>query len=145
VLSITAHRVSSASPPVNNSLTVWLLITRYDYINYEKKQIVDIKTTSSYINYNKLNEICFGYDYDLSAALYLDALEVDDIHNWEFIYVFLSKKDGKVGVYSSSLDFIENGRKKYKKAIQVYKQCLSTGHYPFQQFTVPAEYRFKGE
>lgn len=116
---------------------------RCDY--YHPDYILDVKTTSKNITHENLEKSCFDYDYDLSCALYLDAFNKEMGTNIDrFIFLFLGKSDGKLGIVEASKEFIENGRRKYKKAIELYKQCKETGVYPFRQLGVPDDQIFRG-
>ena len=70
----------------------------------------------------------------------------------DFIFYFFGKSDGKLGVFQASEEFIENGRKKYKKAFDILKKCRQTGIYrkdaaeslikrPYIVLNVPKEFK----
>lgn len=91
--------------------------------------IRDVKTTSSDVSTpEKALEVCLGLGYNLSAALYIDIMEkvTGEPHRFEF--TFLCKRNGnKTFFYKASKDFVESGRKEYKKAIKLIKGWEKTG------------------
>jgi len=92
--------------------------------------INDLKTTGENIDTIKSAErVCSIYDYDLSAALYVDVFTMvtGKPHDWYF--TFLSKKNGEVRVYKASDQMLEAGRKKYMEAIDLLVKAKETGIY----------------
>jgi len=114
---------------------------RCDY--YHDNYILDVKTTSAYLNKENITSVCFAFDYDLSAALYLDAFNKEMGTNIErFIFLFIGKNDDKIYIMEASKEFLENGRKKYKKAIDKLKLARYTESYGFEEIGVPDEHKF---
>ena len=91
--------------------------------------IVDVKTTSDPIDKFSIGKTIARYDYDLSAALYIDVLQEQLGTEQTFIFCFLSKITNEVELYQASDDMIENGRRKYKAAIKQLKEARRTGIY----------------
>jgi PDDEXK-like domain of unknown function (DUF3799) len=92
--------------------------------------INDLKTTSEYIDsLDKVREICYRMDYDLSAALYVDMASLYFSVPYEFYFTFLSKANGEVKIFRASDEFISSGRIKYKKALAILKEARYTGIY----------------
>ena len=91
--------------------------------------IVDIKTTSDPIDIFSIGKTIARYDYDLSAALYIDVLQQQFATEQTFIFCFLSKITNEVEIYQASDEMIENGRRKYKAAIRKLKEARKTGIY----------------
>ena len=91
--------------------------------------IVDIKTTSDPIDKFSVGKTIARYDYDLSAALYIDVLEQQLEVPQTFIFCFMSKTTNEVEVYQASDEMIENGRRKYKSALKKLKEARKTGIY----------------
>ena len=92
--------------------------------------IVDIKTTSSNLSYPELQEAIGNFYYDLSAALYVDVFkkELKLEKTPDFYFVFIGSRDTKdTVVYKASKSLLENGRRKYKKALKRYTQCKEKG------------------
>jgi hypothetical protein len=92
--------------------------------------INDIKTTGDNIDTATAAErVCSIYDYDLSAALYVDIFSMVSNLPHDFYFTFLSKKNGETRMYKASEQMLEAGRKKYKKAIELLKEARETGRY----------------
>lgn len=102
---------------------------RTDYRKSTRKgsSINDVKTTSKLINSKNIKKVCRELDYDLSAALYIDLVEKLTGKKHDFYFLFVGKKDFKCRIFRASPEFIERGRKKYKKAIEGIKKSLETG------------------
>ena len=102
---------------------------RSDYRKQGKNyaSINDVKTTSKAVNLKSVKKICEDLDYDLSAALYIDAIKKVTGVDHDFFFLFMGKKDFKSQVFRASTEFIERGREKYKKAIAGIKKSRETG------------------
>jgi hypothetical protein len=100
---------------------------RADYLKDNK--VIDIKTTQSLLDPEKIQNVIVRYDYDLSAALYVDALEKFTGKKHEFYFVFIKKDSFEVGCFKASQQMIDNGRRKYRKAIEIIKKGRKTGKY----------------
>ena len=98
--------------------------------------IVDVKTTSDPIDKFSIGKTIARYDYDLSAALYIDALQEQLGTEQTFIFCFMSKLTNEVEMYQASDEMIENGRRKYKAAIKKLKAARETGIY-FDENVIP--------
>lgn len=105
---------------------------RFDYRieGEESGAIYDLKTTSEYANNpESVERICALYGYDVSAALYVDAVEQETGKPHDFYFTFVSKKDGQSTMYKASEQMLEEGRKKYKKGIDRLIKARETGIY----------------
>ena len=100
---------------------------RADYI--KEGLIVDLKTTSDPVDKFNAAKTIIRFDYDLSAALYVDAFKKHTGKDHDFIFAFLNKQNGDVGILKASKDLIENGRKKYKTAIKNLAKAEKSGVY----------------
>lgn len=100
---------------------------RCDYMKGNK--IVDLKTTGYGVSYTELVNTCVKYDYDLSAALYVDSWSQFTGEHHDFYFVFVSKKSTEVSVVKASRQFIENGRRKYQAALKRLIKARETGVY----------------
>lgn len=90
--------------------------------------INDIKTTGENIDTAKSAErVCALYDYDLSAALYVDVFTMVTGKPHDFYFTFLSKKNGECRMYKASEQMLETGRKKYKEAIKKLTKAKESG------------------
>ena len=88
--------------------------------------ILDLKSTGGNTkSENAMRQKVSAYNYDLSAALYLDIFsEVTGRDYNEFIWTFASKDWGNSKSYVASSDNIQIGRVKYKKAILNLGNCI---------------------
>lgn len=99
---------------------------RADYRRNDCK-IPDIKTTSGSLTVEAVQSTITKYDYDLSAALYVDVFS--RVYNMPhaFYFVFVSKDNPDCAVFKASEDMIANGRRKYTRAIKIINSGLETG------------------
>lgn len=112
----------------------------------DKRTLVDLKSTTDasrrafeYFSANK-------YHYARQGAFYLDGIntiyqkDLDNITAYSdnlnsiydnFTFIAVEKKPPyKVGVFTLSDDFIEGGRKRYKKLLNLDQKCKAENHYP---------------
>ena len=117
---------------------------RTDYIKFGEDEIniIDVKTTSDPTDRLSVGKTIARYDYDLSAALYIDTIQT--VHkNKEvfFTFLFLNKQTNEVEAYRASDSMIENGRRKYKAALRMLKEAKKTGKYfeeGIEEVTLPS-------
>jgi hypothetical protein len=97
---------------------------RADKINLEKNYIIDVKTTSKPLTKDALMGSIASLNYDLSAALYIDCFKkINNVDSMEFYFLFVNTKDTlDAVVYKASDLLVQNGRRKYKKAIRKFKK-----------------------
>jgi hypothetical protein len=92
--------------------------------------IQDVKTTKDYVGTkHAIEKICASFDYDLSAALYVDVVEKIVGKPTDFYFLFLSKKDGQVKLVRASEQMLEEGRTKYKAGLAALKKARETNQY----------------
>lgn len=100
----------------------------YLYTDVYSGYIVDLKTTSERLDRAALMKVVAKYDYDLSAALYVDAYKQALGMDFNFYFVFMSKAEpAQTIAIKASKQLLENGRRKVNYAIKKYKKCLETG------------------
>ena len=117
---------------------------RADYI--KEGMIVDLKTTSDPVDRFSAAKTIIRFDYDLSAALYVDAFKEHTGKDHSFVFAFLNKQNGDVGILKASEGLLENGRKKYKTAIKRLAEAEKTGIYfkeGIQEVELPSWAEFK--
>lgn len=100
---------------------------RADYITPGK--VIDVKTTSGSLKPESISYTCHKYDYDLSAALYVDVFAKLTGMAHDFYFVFVSKDPVDIQVFKASKQMIDNGRRKYKKALRIIQKCRASGVY----------------
>lgn len=102
---------------------------RCDWLRKDRK-IVDVKTSSGSVGISGAIKAILNFDYDLSAALYVDAMnKITKKKDHEFYFVFIGKDPVDVAIYKASEQMLENGRRKYKKALNIIKRGMETGSY----------------
>tara|TARA_Y100000816_G_scaffold182776_1_gene132342 strand:+ start:399 stop:1190 length:792 start_codon:yes stop_codon:yes gene_type:complete len=117
---------------------------RADYI--KEGMIIDVKTSSDPVDKYSAAKTIIRFDYDLSAALYVDAFKKYTGQDHEFVFAFLNKQNGDVGILKASDDLLNNGRKKYKAAIKGLAEAEKTGVYykeGIQEVDLPSWAEFK--
>lgn len=100
---------------------------RADYLR--AGEIIDVKTTSDPIDKFSAGKTVARFDYDLSAALYVDACAKHFGTEFDFYFLFINKISNEIEVLKASKKLLENGRRKYKKAIQLLLRAKKTGKY----------------
>ena len=92
--------------------------------------INDIKTTGDNVdNIRGAAMVCSNFDYDLSAALYVDVVSMVTGKPHDFYFTFLSKQNGECRMYKASESMLERGRQKYREAIEKLKEARESGIY----------------
>ncbi len=104
--------------------------------------LIEVKTTKN-AHPNSFRKDCLNYYYDLQPALYTDVLK--EISGTEYKDVFIIAVENNYPyacqVYScSELGFIDIGRGRYQKAMEIYKECLKSGKYPGYEKLANNEY-----
>jgi hypothetical protein len=107
---------------------------RFDYRREfeDFASINDLKTTGEALEtatVKDVEEICATWDYDLSAALYVDMAEKYTGKKHDFYFCFISKKDFATRIFKASENMLRRGRGKYQEAIKMLKEAESTGTY----------------
>ena len=70
--------------------------------------IVDVKTTSDPVDRFSAAKTIIRFDYDLSAALYVDAFKQYTGKDHDFVFAFINKQFGDIGILKASEDLLEN-------------------------------------
>ena len=100
---------------------------RADYVRHG--QIIDVKTTGDATDKFTIGKTIARFDYDLSAALYVDAFSKYFDNEFDFFFLFINKMTNEIEVLKASKKLLENGRRKYKKSIQLLKEARESGKY----------------
>ncbi len=91
---------------------------------------VDIKTTRSVEDFSWRSD-CAKYGYHQQAAFYLDGLDALAPHKRRFIHVAVEKESPHcVRVFELDDSAIEEGRRKYRRALEMYAEGLKSGEWP---------------
>lgn len=92
--------------------------------------INDIKTTAADASSpEKAELICQSFGYDVSAALYVDAVEQQTGKPHDFYFTFMSKMDNQSYMYKASEQMLAEGRRKYKIGLERLKEARISGVY----------------
>lgn len=103
---------------------------RADWIDFDRGFILDMKSSGGNVkDVAEIKKKISNLDYDLSAALYLDAFneylgKKGEPLITEFKWCFDSKDNGASKVYTASDKMIEVGRRKYMDAIDNIKKGI---------------------
>jgi exodeoxyribonuclease VIII len=100
---------------------------RADWYDNEAGAISDVKTTSGGLSYEEVQRACLDWGYALSAALYVDCFAQETGKSVDFYFIFVGKSPMGCEVYKASEQFLEYGRKQYKKAIKQIKESRESG------------------
>ena len=100
--------------------------------------LIDVKTTKN-AHPDAFRRDCLTYHYDLQLAFYADMLQ--KVTGTEFKDIFIIAVENNYPyacqVYGcSEIGFIDIGRQRYQKAMEIYKECLKSGKYPgYEKYT----------
>lgn len=100
--------------------------TRFDWINAEQGFIADVKTTGYGSDLESFKDSFANFQYDLSAALYLQMAEQYYGKPFDFYFIVLSKKDKTCDVYKLSDKTRSQGETKVLQASQIYLEAKRT-------------------
>ena len=98
-----------------------------DIINHNEQLIVDLKTTSDLDSF-KWN--AKKYNYDSQAYIYRE------LFGYEFIFVAIEKRTGRIGLFDCSPDFYKTGKDKVEKAAESYDLFYNTEGFDPQQYFI---------
>jgi PDDEXK-like domain of unknown function (DUF3799) len=131
-----AHAKTEQSVFVKDQHTGLQLKCRIDIVPMAKKfpqaiPLIDIKTCQSAAKADFAKEI-HNRRYHAQAAYYLDcynALNID--HRTSFIFIAVEKEPPyAVAIYDLDDISIEQGRKEYRRDLNVYKMCIESNTWP---------------
>lgn len=92
--------------------------------------IVDYKTTEN-ATPSEFQRSCAKYGYDIQAGFYCLGMELLTGVAHKFVFIAQEKKPPyEVAVYEASPDFIDTGRTKAIRLLQLLAECRATGIYP---------------
>ena len=88
--------------------------------------IVDIKTTRD-ASLDSFSRDAAQYNYDMQAAFYVDGFAKK---GRSFVFVCIETEAPYLtAIYIVSPRMLESGRTKYRRALEIYKTCVETGHW----------------
>ena len=105
--------------------------------------ICDLKTTQD-ASPKGFQKSLYRYGYYRQAAMYLDGLKATkDIVHDNFVFIAVEKEPPYLtAFYLLDEDDIEQGRREYKRGLEIYKRCQEQNHWPgygdeLQSLTLP--------
>ena len=98
-----------------------------DIVNHNDKLIIDLKTTSDLDNFRWNAK---KYNYDSQAYIYRT------LFGYEFIFIAIDKKTGRIGLFDCSNDFYKSGMNKVEKASEAYDLFYNTEGFDPQQYFI---------
>ena len=98
-----------------------------DIVNHDEKLIVDLKTTSDLDNFRWNAK---KYNYDSQAYIYRE------LFGYEFIFIAVDKKTGRIGLFDCSDSFYNSGMDKVEKASHEYDLFYNTEGFDHQQYFI---------
>lgn len=107
---------------------------RPDYLT--DTHIYDLKTTYD-SRIESFQRSIFQYQYELQCAFYLDVAELVDGKKRKFVWVAVENEAPYgVCVFEPDEAVIERGRRMYRQALAMYKECASLDYWPSYPTTV---------
>ena len=100
-------------------------------ILHKGTRIVDLKTTGNDLSKFKYDAYNFGYDAQAAIYTHLFGLK-------EFTFLAVSKSTYDIGIFTTSEEFIESGRRKVAKALAVYLEYFEEGK-PISSYVIRGE------
>lgn len=106
-----------------------LVRVRFDLL-LEDGYIVDVKKTQD-ARPEAFSRAIDSYGYDLSAALYIDALKWATGEDATFEFAAVEEKLPHAHkLYQPCATTLEEGRRKYKEALAIFAECTESGSWP---------------
>lgn len=96
-----------------------------DIVNHDEGLVVDLKTTSSLEDFSYSAK---KYNYDSQAYLY------KLLFGYDLIFIGIDKKTHQIGVFDCSPSFLDKGREKVEKAVEVYNLFYKNEDFDPKQF-----------
>ena len=120
---------------------------RLDSLLVEEGIVLDLKTTDT-VEPELFTKKVIGLGYDFQAAAYSIAAEVAFGKPFKFIFACVERKAPyTVSLFEVSDEMMEEGRKKFDRAIKIYRECQASGEWPnkpamINKLTYPSWYQF---
>jgi hypothetical protein len=102
---------------------------RADYLNSDRRYIVDVKTTSFGLSRDDFAMTMGNFYYQLSAALYLNCFEKYYEKKFDFYFIVVGKQELGCRVFKLSQKSREFGESQLAEAARIYHHCLSTNNW----------------
>tara|TARA_R100001530_G_scaffold132537_1_gene105041 strand:+ start:54 stop:857 length:804 start_codon:yes stop_codon:yes gene_type:complete len=109
------------------------LKVRPDYVNHELGYIVDFKTSKDASMGSFKRDFTWSYNYDLSAAMYIDGLYHYTGKIYDYYFLVAEKEDPhSVAVYKLGEESYDLGLNKYNKSLEKIIQAKESNVYQLQ-------------
>ena len=103
---------------------------RLDRVDIEDSMVYDLKTTDS-IEPEIFTKKVVGLGYDFQLAAYLNAAEAAFGKPFKFLFVVVERKAPyAVALFEADEEMVAEGKRKFDKAIHLYKECEASGEWP---------------
>lgn len=99
-------------------------------ILHKGTRIVDLKTTA---DIHKFKHSAYAFGYDAQAAIYTHLFGLK-----EFTFLVVDKSSYDLGIFTTTQEFIESGKKKVRQALAVYEEYYKKGK-PISSFIIRGE------
>lgn len=94
---------------------------------------IDLKSTEDAAR-EAFARSCVKYNYDLSAAMYLDGLRAVLARDFDFLFLAAEKTAPYArALYGAPEEMLERGRRRYKQALSQLTDCLANNRWPGYQ------------
>lgn len=114
----------------NDKKTDVLCKARLDYVHRGRAIIVDLKTTTD-ASPKAFQRAMWAYRYYQQAAFYVDGYKVLTGDEPSFVFLPVEKEPPyAVAAFEVHEDTVRAGKSEYRKALQTYADCVSTGIWP---------------
>jgi hypothetical protein len=120
---------------------------RLDRVMVEEGLVLDLKTTDS-VEPELFTKKVVGLGYDFQAAAYSIAAEAAFGKPFKFIFACVERKAPyTVSLFEVSDEMMEEGKRKFERAIRIYNECQASGEWPnkpamINKLTYPSWYQF---
>jgi len=120
---------------------------RLDRVDIDNSLVLDLKTTDS-IEPEIFTKKVVGLGYDFQAAAYSIAAEAAFGKPFKFIFACVERKAPyTVSLFEVSDEMMEEGKRKFERAIRIYNECQASGEWPnkpamINKLTYPSWYQF---
>jgi hypothetical protein len=100
-----------------------------DWLASDHSVMIDLKTTTDASNYG-IHTAIRRYDYDLSAAMYVRAVESVHGVSPKWGWLFVEKESCLPRLVWASDETLEAGNAKLERGLALYADCIESGRWP---------------
>jgi hypothetical protein len=104
--------------------------SRFDYISTSGNAIPDLKTCRS-ASLDSFEKSILNYSYHMRAAYYVDNAKLAGLEKDSFVFICIETQPPYlVACYKLDDYVLRAGRVFYQRDIQLYRNCVESGHWP---------------